>query len=83
MAFCAAEESNSITCAPAEAHAWSLLSELQVVDRSETEVTCVATNSATLDGLLNVMVCHTEVSGCRSGKPAGTAGGCGVLIGCG
>lgn len=35
---------------------------LQVVDRSETEVTCVATNSATLDGLLNVMVCHTEAS---------------------
>lgn len=35
---------------------------LQVVDRTETEVTCVATNSATLDGLLNVMVCHTEAS---------------------
>ncbi len=35
---------------------------LQVVDRTETEVTCVATSSATLDGLLNVMVCYTEVS---------------------
>lgn len=63
-----------MACAPADAHAWSLLSGLQVVDRSETEVTCVATNSATLDGLLNVMVCHTEVSGRRCGKPARAAG---------
>ncbi|PSC73194.1 Pyruvate kinase [Micractinium conductrix] len=33
---------------------------LQVVERDESTVTCVATNSATLDGLLTVMVCHTE-----------------------
>ncbi|PRW57674.1 Pyruvate kinase [Chlorella sorokiniana] len=33
---------------------------VDVVDRSESKVTCVATSSATLDGLLNVMVCHTE-----------------------
>jgi len=31
-----------------------------VVDRDDTTVTCVALNDATLDGLLSVMVCHTE-----------------------
>ena len=33
---------------------------LQVLDRSDTEVTCVALNSAVLDGLLTVMICHTD-----------------------
>lgn len=31
-----------------------------MVEVGEGDVTCVASNSATLDGLLSVMVCHTE-----------------------
>jgi pyruvate kinase len=37
-----------------------------VVEVGESEVTCVASNSATLDGLLSVMVCHTEDEDFRS-----------------
>lgn len=33
---------------------------LSVLEKSETTVTCVALNSAVLDGLLTVMTCHSE-----------------------
>lgn len=42
---------------------------LQVADIEDDRVVCRATNSATLDGLLTVMLCHTcDEVGDREGR---------------
>lgn len=39
----------------------------QVAERGESEVRCVAANTAYLDGLLNVLPCHTGELGFLEG----------------
>lgn len=41
---------------------------MQVVGTSDTTVSCVAVNDATLDGLLTVMICHRRAAAAFLGQ---------------